>query len=459
MNALIFIVFYISILHESSGLTVDEAVSVSVDSSNPTLDKEQAFIQFIGSREPDEAATCDQLIESRGFQYEIYYVTTEDGYILQNFRIINPYAREARKKLKPILLLHPLFTTCSAWLFNSPGGHIKPWVNGHPPKDTSAALGFLLANLGFDVWMINVRGNSYSTNHTHLNPKDPEFWNYTVEEIAIYDVTATVEQIKKETGFVFKIFEAYFVIGLIVTDKTIIVVGHSQGTTQMLIQLSLMPEFEKNYDLVILAAPIGFLGDRTGFAGILPTELLIKVLSLRNAPFPPLSAITYGSLAEFCEQPAFIGVCELVFEGILGFDSPQLNRSRADVYLSLLDRSSNKNLIQLLQAIQRDHFSQFDYGEEINYEVYGSAEPPVYPFENINASKLVLISSLNDKLSTPINDLNLKNSFSSKPRGDYIIANPYFNHGDFLIAIEAYPYFSKLVSEIIQNEVSNLPGN
>lgn len=44
-------------------------------------------------------------------------------------------------------------------------------------------LGFLFADAGYDIWMGNARGNTYSANHTLYTKKDREFWEFTYVEI------------------------------------------------------------------------------------------------------------------------------------------------------------------------------------------------------------------------------------------------------------------------------------
>lgn len=75
-----------------------------------------------------------------------------------------------------------------------------------------------MANQGYDVWLGNSRGNVYS--NPVLNPKIKEFWNFTFEQMAKYDLPAAFDYINNVTG------------------KKIHYIGHSQGTMIMFAALS-----------------------------------------------------------------------------------------------------------------------------------------------------------------------------------------------------------------------------
>ena len=91
---------------------------------------------------------------------EAHDVITEDGYILKVFRL-QKKGSQLKSGLKPILLQHGLLDSSDTWLIN----------------DEDNAPAFIFANLGYDIWLGNSRGNKHSRRHTTLNPdKNASFW-------------------------------------------------------------------------------------------------------------------------------------------------------------------------------------------------------------------------------------------------------------------------------------------
>lgn len=99
-----------------------------------------------------------------GYVSESHEVQTDDGYLLTIHRI--PHGKDNDDVTnKPIVLIMPgLLCSSSAFVL----------------KGAESGTAYVLANAGYDVWIGNARGTTYSRKHISLNPDDDKqsFWDF-----------------------------------------------------------------------------------------------------------------------------------------------------------------------------------------------------------------------------------------------------------------------------------------
>merc|ERR1712226_338706 len=177
--------------------------------------------------------TVPQLIRYWGYPVEEHWVTTGDGYILGLHRI--PHGLSSSSPRGVVYLQHCLTCSSAVWAFGPP----------------SKSLGFLLADAGYDVWMGNSRGNSYSRNHTTLEPcsfdRCKDFWlGVDWDEGGLQDLTTGIDYALSVTG-----------------ERSLYFGGHSMGCTQYLVMLSSLPEYNDKIRLGVLLAPPAYMSTHT----------------------------------------------------------------------------------------------------------------------------------------------------------------------------------------------------
>uniref|UniRef100_A0A8D2MA93 AB hydrolase-1 domain-containing protein n=1 Tax=Zonotrichia albicollis TaxID=44394 RepID=A0A8D2MA93_ZONAL len=244
---------------------------------------------------PERFMNISEKILFHGYPSEEYEVMTEDGYFLSLNRI--PHGKEGTRT--PVLIVHG---------FCLDGGD---WVDNLPEN----SLAFILADAGYDVWIGNNRGSSWSRRHRSLSTASEEFWDFSFHEMAVYDLPAMV-------GFILMQTE----------QKQLFYVGHAQGSSLGFIAFSSLPHLAKKIKLFFALAPVYTFHHVRGPVLKLAflSDLLLKVQEV--------------FLGGYCQNPGISGnSCPLHYRCVLLL---HLRWSRLDVYLSHFpDYTSVKNLV------------------------------------------------------------------------------------------------------------------
>ena len=253
--------------------------------------------------------TLCKLVQLRGFGCEEHFVTTDDGFILGVFHLTPAGWKRSSSDLpnsRPaVLMMHGLLD-CSF-----------TWVNNF----ANQSLAFMLVTAGYDVWLGNVRGNTYSRNHTHLRPNQKEFWWWTFDEFARYDLNATTAYVLKQTG-----------------QQQLSYVGHSQGTTIMFAALSTYPDIASRVRLFAALGPVARVGHIGGIYKYISMSLVTDLLKtfevISTGEILPNNKLTTLLAREYCgENAEFADFCVAIIEALNGFGET-CNSTRVPVYVS-----------------------------------------------------------------------------------------------------------------------------
>ncbi|XP_069194758.1 lipase 3 [Procambarus clarkii] len=374
--------------------------------------------KVVNSEHWGENLTTPELIEAFGYPVEIHHVTTEDGYILELHRI--PYGLSGPSSDRPpVYLQHGLVSSSADWIMNS----------------ADEALGYILADAGYDVWLGNVRGNTYSRFHVELSPDDDlEFWSFSWNEMGIYDIPASIDYVLEATG-----------------TTSLNYVGFSMGTTVFMVMLSERPEYNDKVKVAALMAPIAYLGDAKGaLAELAPIshdlDLIFSLLGVGE--FLPHSDLMEYFGNTYCDTESDTAdVCYNFLFLICGPDPAELNKEWLPSLISHTPAGTSVHTVNhYAQLILSGNFSKYDYGLIGNLNHYGQQEPPLYDLTHITAP-VGLFWSDNDWLAVPTGVARVADELPNVVF-NYEVALPEWSHLDFAWAIHANEYVYTHILEL-----------
>ncbi|XP_004496935.1 triacylglycerol lipase 1 [Cicer arietinum] len=373
------------------------AITVSILSLFPNI--ADAF-DGGGSQPKQQPTLCDELILPAGYPCSEYVIQTKDGFLLGLQRVSSSARIEyAGERGSPVLLLHGLFMAGDAWFLNQP----------------EQSLGFILADRGFDVWVGNVRGTRWSHGHISYSEKNKHFWDWSWQELALYDLGEMINYIN------------------LVTNSKLFVVGHSQGTIISFAAFT-QPEIVDKVEAAALLSPISYLDHVSAPLVLRMVKMQIDEMILTMGVHQLNFKSDWGAslLVSLCDTRLS---CSDMLSSITGKNCC-FNESRVPFYLEQEPHpSSSKNLHHLFQMIRQGTFSKYDYGKLKNLKEYGTFKPPKFDLSRIPKSlPLWMAYGGNDALADISDFQHTLKELRSTPEVVYL---ENYGHVDFILSLQA----------------------
>ncbi|XP_063357721.1 lipase 1-like [Cydia amplana] len=339
-------------------------------------------------------------LSDKGRFLKSYDIVTCDGYILNIFRTTFEIDNAKHKEF-PVVLVPGLYQSSDRFV----------------RQNTEHSLAFILQDLGYDVWLANVRGNKYGRRHLYLESETDErtqFFDFSYDEIGFYDIAVIVDYILNDTR-----------------KEKVHYISHSLGGTAFLILNSIKPDFNDKFETAHLMAPIGY-------QNYFPNENFTKevdhfkeiyedlIKSGKAEIFPPVKDDSKNFSVDDClGNKTYQNICEeLKIDELMGLEKHNNSKDKTR-------GGSIKLLAHLAQNIKYKTFNRWDYGEEGNMNHYKNKQAPIYNLNHITAPTMIIYSS-NDEFVSPKDIENMAKNMAKASTRE--VKRKDFKHQDFLLA-------------------------
>jgi lysosomal acid lipase/cholesteryl ester hydrolase len=383
--------------------------------------KEEAEVVPIDA---DAGLNVKQIIQKRGYAVEEHKVTTSDRYVLTMYRLPKSYDETQRNVSaapnKPaVYLIHGLLDSSYAYVLNF----------------RAQSLAYILADAGYDVWLGNNRGTTWSREHLDFNPdKDDAYWDFSWDDMGRYDLPAMINYVLNVSK-----------------RPTLSYIGHSEGTTQAFVGFTYNQEVAKRVSYFGAMAPVAFLGDSESeiFNLLAHTYVDKFVTAFGVREFLMRSPLINDIVGKFA--CVFVDVACGTFINALTGPSVNINTTRIHVYITQTPAGTSvKNMGHYAQSIRDDTFRRYDYGCSCskllpislclsaickNKAIYGTFEPPTYDLSKMKYPRTHFITGAQDTLATAKDLVKLR---SRLPSGTIFSENNVqYGHLDYTWATNA----------------------
>lgn len=380
------------------------------------------FQQAIVSHEADLVYNATQLLKLHKYGFEEHVVKTDDGYYLTLFRIKSKQDTLDVKQRPVVFLMHGVLGSADDWLLMGP----------------EHSLAYLLSDAGYDVWLGNTRGNKYSRHHASKHVHHPDFWQFSIDEIALHDLPAMLDYALKTAE-----------------QTKLTYIGHSQGSTVFFALLASKPEYKEKITIMYALAPMVYMTNvRSPLLRMTaPSSQFYERLfsELGHGQFQPSKELIHTVGGNMCEWE--IGckhICSNVHFVMAGIDTAGMDYDFIPVIASHLPAgASTRQILQYAQGVASHEFRKFDYGLDINKKIYGHHQPPQYNMTEVNVP-VVLYYSEEDWLAHP-RDVERLHKELPNVKEFYQIPEEHFSHMDFQFSKRAPELVYKRLIESMKN--------